>query len=95
MLVAAINEWLRPALSQQTLKPLDGAACDAFEAFQHGEEMPAAIVTGEGVHLVHHDRRHPAQQVGVIGLHPDEHGFEGFRRGEQEVRRIDPDTAPL
>ena len=56
--------------------------------------MPAAVVAGERVHLVHHDRPQPGEQRPVLDLEADQHGFQRLRRGQQHVRRIAQQPLP-
>ena len=56
--------------------------------------MPAAVVAGERVHLVHHDRPHPGEQRPVLDLEADQHGFQRLRRGQQHVRRVAQQPLP-
>ena len=56
--------------------------------------MPAAVVTGERVHLVHDDRPHPSEQRPVLDLEADQHGLQRLRRGQQHVRRVAQQPLP-
>ena len=56
--------------------------------------MPAAVVTGEGVHLVDDDRPHAGEQRPVLDLEADQHGFQRLGRGQQHVRGIAQDPLP-
>lgn len=64
-----------------------------LQAFQYGEQVPAAVVPCEGVHLVDDDSSYASQHVGVVGLDADQHRFERLRGGEQEVGGLGADTA--
>ena len=41
--------------------PLERPAGNAAQPLQHGQQVPAAVVAGEGVHLVDHDGPHVAR----------------------------------
>ena len=70
------------------------AARHPGQSLQHRQQMPAAVVTGEGVHLVDDDRPQVGEQPAVLDLEADQHGFQRLRRGQQHVRRIAQDPLP-
>ena len=57
--------------------------------------MPPAVVPGEGVHLVDDDGADTSEQQGMVGREADKHRLQRFRRGQQDVRRIEPDPPAL
>ena len=92
-----------PAASQQVggiadggrqADPLDGPPGHPGQPLQHRQQMPAAVVTGEGVHLVDDDRPQVGEQAAVLDLEADQHRFQRLRRGQQHVRRFPQDPLP-
>ena len=53
--------------------PLDVAPDRVLQAGEHGGEVPAAVVAGEGVDLVDDDGLHVAEEVPVIDAGGDHH----------------------
>ena len=74
--------------------PLDRPSGHPGQPLQHREQMPAPVVAGERVHLVHHDRPQPGEQRLVRDLEADQHGLQRLRRGQQHVRRIAQEPLP-
>ena len=71
------------------------AAGEAREPLEHGEQVPAAIVAGEGVHLVDDDRRRSANNRAWSTPVRDQHRLQRLGRGEQDVGRVGEDRSPL
>jgi hypothetical protein len=75
--------------------PLDRAAGQVREPFQHGEQVPAAVVAGEGMHLVHDDRPDIGEELPRVGERGHQDRLDRLRRGEQDVGPLDADPAAL
>ena len=71
--------------------PLDRPSSQPGQPFGDGEEVPAAVVSRECVHLVYDDRAEPAEESSVVDLDADEHGLDRLGRGEQDIRWITED----
>ena len=74
--------------------PLQRAPAEPGEPFEDGEQVPAAVVAGEGVDLVDHHGAQIAEELPVLDLRADEHRLERLRRGEQDVRPLAQDALP-
>ncbi|KQX92688.1 hypothetical protein JOF59_000973 [Streptomyces clavifer] len=74
--------------------PLERAPGDACEPFQYGQQMPASVVTGEGVDFVDDDAVQAAEEGAVVDMGTHQHGFQRFRGGEQDVGPLGQDAAP-
>ena len=72
-----------------------GQAGQLAQPLQDRQQMPPAVVPGEGVHLVDDDGADTSEQQGMVGREADEHRLQRFRRGQQDVRRIEPDPPAL
>ena len=57
--------------------------------------MPAPVVGGKGVEFVDHDRFDRAEQPGVVDTGRNQHRLEGFRGGQQQVRRFGLEPPPI
>ena len=68
--------------------PLHGPPGQAADPFQHGQQVPAAVIRPERVHLVNHDCADRAEQPGRVDFDADQHGLERLGRGQQDVRRV-------
>jgi hypothetical protein len=64
---------------------LHGAAHDALQALQYGEQVPAAVVTGEGMDLVDDHGPQAGEEGRVVDIDADQHGFQRLGGGEQHV----------
>ena len=47
---------------------LDWVTSQLLQAFQYGEKVPAAVVSREGMDLVHHDRAHVGEVLPRVDL---------------------------
>ena len=65
-----------------------------LQALGHRNEMPAPIVTREGMDLVHDDAPKILEYENVVGLPRHQHGLDGLRGRQQDVRRFLPDRLP-
>ncbi len=76
--------------------PLQGLAGHPGQPLQHRQQMPAAVVTGEGMDLIDHHRPQRREQPAMVNLGADQHRFQRFRSGQQHVGRIaqQPRRAP-
>ena len=88
------QQFIRVADRGRQPDPLDGVPGDAGQALQHGEQVPAAVVTGEGVYLIDHDGPQIGEHSAVLNPEADEHGFQRLGRGQQYVRRLPQDPLP-
>ena len=52
------------------------------------QQVPAAVVSGKSVDLVHDHRSQIAEQTAGIDIRRDQHHLQRFRRGEQAVGRV-------
>ncbi len=89
------QQLLRIADGRGQADALDTAPGDPFETLQYGQQVPAPVVSREGVHLVDDDGAYGAQQARVVGLDADQHRFERLGRGQQDIRCFRADALPL
>src|SRR5690606_40208148 len=66
---------------------LQGPLGQPGEAFEDGEQVPAAVVGGECVDFVDDDGADVAEEGAVVDGGAHQHGFDGFGGGEQHVGR--------
>ena len=64
------------------------------DAFQDREQVPAPVVRAEGMDLVDDDGAHRGEDPGRIDLGADQHRFQRFRGGQQDVGRLAQDALP-
>jgi hypothetical protein len=95
------QQGVRVADSGAESDALDGLADDMYQTVRHGEEVPASVVAGEGVDLVHNDDPDIAEERGVVDVGADQHGLRRFPGGQQDVglfvpclRRCPADVSP-
>ena len=62
------------------------------QPFEHGEQVPAAVVAGEGVDLVDDDGAQAGEERPVVDVGADQHRLERLRRGQQDVGRLAQDA---
>ena len=72
---------------------LQRAPGEAGEPFQHGQQVPAAVVAGEGVHLVDDDGLQAGEELGVVDVDADQHRLQRLGRGQQDVGPLAQDRA--
>ncbi len=68
------------------------AIAERLESFEAEREVGAALGAGDGVDLVDDDVLHPAQDV---ARRAGQHQVERLGRGDQDVRRVAGDVAPV
>src|SRR5262249_56663619 len=68
---------------------------EVYQALQHGEEVPAAVVAGKRVDLVYHNHPDVAEERRVVDVGADQHGFQRFRCGQQDVGLSAQGLAPV
>src|SRR5690606_27436406 len=73
---------------------LQGPLGQPGEAFEDGEQVPAAVVGGECVDFVDDDGADVAEEGAVVDGGAHQHGFDGFGGGEQHVGRGAEDALP-
>jgi hypothetical protein len=73
---------------------LQRAPREVFEPCQYGEQVPAAVVTREGVDLVDDRRPQVAEEDADVDAGGDEDRLKRLRRGEQHVRWLGDKPAP-
>jgi hypothetical protein len=66
-------------------EPLDATPGESLKAFDERKQVPATIVTGEGMQLINHDQAQLREQRPVVYTSWDEHRLERLGRREQDV----------
>ncbi len=84
------QQFLRVAHRRRETDPLRLVSGVGGDAAEHAEQVPPAIVAGEGVHLVDDDHPHAAEEGPRLGGAGDQLHLQRLGRGEQEVGRVGP-----
>lgn len=74
---------------------LHGSSDNALQTFQDGEEVPAAVVAGEGMDFIHDDRPQALEERAMVHVHAHQHGFQRLGSGQQNVRTLPQDGLAL
>src|SRR5580704_4180115 len=82
-----LADHLRIAYSRRQPDALDVPLAKDPQALEQCCEMRAAVVTGEGVHLVDYHCRQIPEQRGGVGPGADHHHLERLGRDHQHMRR--------
>jgi hypothetical protein len=64
------------------------------ETFQDRKQMPAPVITSEGMNLVNDHDAQATEQHLIIRFGRDQHHLQGFWRRQQTIREIRQDLAP-
>jgi hypothetical protein len=57
--------------------------------------VPSAVITRERVDLVHDHGPDGREEITVVGAPGYQHDLQGLRRGQQQVRRLFENSAPI